>query len=314
MTRRWTVAEERFVVRYGGEGIDDARIDARELGMSLVGLADLLKAVQRTQPDLKKSAPVSLDIHATEEGSFVIDLILVGVGSIWEFTKNVLLADDTQAALNLADLLVISFGTMGWIAKNGKPKIERHEQIDADTVRIWTPDGTVLEIPANVFLAIRDRAVVEAAEKAVQPLELDGVDSMSFRRVDKPEPELIVRESDLANFAIPDPEAEPPEDAETETITVSFLGISFDQGGRYRIDDGAREYNADLRDAGFLQAVFAGKVTFTANDSVKITVRHEQYRTRKQTRTRHIIERVHKVTRGGVPRPIWDEDRDRKRD
>lgn len=306
------MAEERFLVRYAGEGIQDARIDARELGMSLVGFADLLKAIQATQPDLKKSPPVSLEVHATEEGSFIVDLILVGVGTVWEAAKHSLLDDDTQALLNLSALLGVGIGTLGFIAKYGIPLIADSKQINASTVRVWTQDGSVIEMPEDVFLAIRDRRVVEAAEQAVSPLEEDGIDSMEIRRESEPEQGVVVRKEDVHRFAVPD-EALPDDESEPEDerVTVSFLGISFDNG-RYRIDDGESEYAAELTDAAFLEAVLSGRVTFNAQDQVIVTVRHEKYRTRKQTRTRHVITRVHRVYRPGGHAAIWDETRDRK--
>lgn len=307
------MAEERFLVRYAGEGIQDARIDARELGMSLVGLADLLKAVQATQPDLKDELPVSLEVQATEDGSFIVDLILVGAGSIWEFAKHTLLDDDTQAVLNLGDLLGISIGTLAFIAKNGTPKVVDHSQIAADTVRVTTPDGTQVEMSSDVFLAIKDRRVAEAAERAVSALEAEGIDSIEIHADKTRTRSVIIRKEQLPNFVMPDdlPDDDAP-DAVEETATVSFLGVSFDSG-RYRIDDGDVEYAAELIDAEFLEAVLSGQVTFNAQDNVLVTVRHEPYRTRKQTRTRHIIERVHTVRRPGDQRPVWDEKRDRKR-
>lgn len=313
MTRRWTVAEEHFAVRYDGDAIRDARIDARELGMSLVGLADLLKAVQSTQDGLKKEAPVSLDIHATEDGSFIVELILVGAGDLWDYAKHLLTGPDMNAVANLTVLLGVTQGVLRWIARHGVPTIERHEQIDAGTVRVWEPDGTTIEMPAEVFLAIRSNAVLDAAEQAVQPLEQDGIDSLEISSKKTVEQKVVITKEDLPKFARPAVDDREVVSDSTEDTWVNFVGVSLDGSGKYRVDDGEGEYQATLADAEFLEAVLNGRVQFGAGDEVSVFMRHEQYRTKKQIRTRHRIERVHKLRRPGSSSPIWDESRDRQR-
>ena len=314
MVRRWTVAEERFAVRFDGEAIHDARIDARELGMSLVGMADLLKAVQATQSELKDQEPVSLDVHATEEGSFIVDLVLVGVGSFWDYARNVLTGEDVTAVANLGALLGLTGGVLVWIKKFGIPKIDRHEQINEGTVRVWTRDGDVIEMPPDVFLAIRSDSVVKAAAEAVRPLEKEGIETLEIRGETTQSLEVVITKDDLPNFDPPEIVEEDDEDeGDAEDVWVTLLGVSLDGSGKYRVDDGAEEYQATLDDAEFLERVLSGAIQFGAADEVKVTVRHTKYRTRKQTRTRHSIERVQKLRRPGLSALVWDEDRDRKR-
>lgn len=307
------MAEERFVVTYDGEAVHNGRLDARELGISLVGYADLLKAIQATQAEFKKEPPVSLEVHATEEGSFIVDLILVGVGSVWDLAKHVLTGPEVTSIANLAALVGVSQAVLRWIAKNGVPSIKRSEQISPDVVRIWDANGTVIEMPSDVFLAIRSEPVLDAAEQVVRPLEKEGIDVVKIAASRSAEPTVQIEKDDLPNFVRPDGDDREALDEEVEETFVSFVGVSLDGSGKYRVEDGESEYSATLADAEFLEAVLQGRVQFAANDQVQVQVVHEQYRTRRQVRTRHRIQRVRTLRRPGATRAVWDEDRDRKR-
>lgn len=306
------MAEEHFVVRYDGEAIRDARIDARDLGMSLVGLADLLKAVQATQDDLKNELPVSLDIHATEEGSFIVDLILVGAGSIWDYTKQVFASPDATAIVNLSSLFMITQGVLRWTAVHGFPRFKSHEVINAEIVRVTLPDGTVTEMSSAVFLAVQSVNVRQAAADTVQPLKRDGIDSLEISKSRHAEPSVVITKANLPNF-----EALADDDellsTSVEEVIVNFVGVALDGSGRYRVNDGENEYNAELVDVEFLEAVLGSRVQFAAGDEVAIQVEHERRRGRRRQKVSHRITRVRWIRRPGSQAPVWDETRDRMR-
>ncbi|MFZ8765533.1 hypothetical protein [Enterococcus diestrammenae] len=69
------MAKYEFSVRYAGDAIVDGRIPIKDLAPSLLSLSEALQEYQTIVYPYQE--PVSLDIKATDEGSFIVDLLLV---------------------------------------------------------------------------------------------------------------------------------------------------------------------------------------------------------------------------------------------
>lgn len=305
MTRRWIVAEEHFVVKYDGEAIQDARIDARELGMSLVGLSDLLKAVQQSDHGLQKAAPISLEISARGEGSFWVELIASASGGAWDYAKHMLNDPNTQAILALSGLWGTAQGALRYIAKHGAKEITGSQQIDADTVQINHGDGTNVLVQGDVSISITNQYVRAAAYQAVRPLEREGIDTIDFLADPKGEPEVRVVKDDLPNFEAGTLSEDEPLSDEHEDVWADFKTAAVDGGGdwEFLVDD--RRTRMKIEDEEFLSAVRDGRIAFGHGYSARLWVRVERTRKGKRIYSRRFVERVLRVRRPGTAGFLW---------
>lgn len=88
-----------FSVRYYGTAINDGKMPVRELASSLIALSDSFKDIQQIINPNEKT--VSLDIKATEEGSFIVDLILANGADVFSKTIDMLSGKESTAFANL---------------------------------------------------------------------------------------------------------------------------------------------------------------------------------------------------------------------
>lgn len=141
--------ETAFEIVYDGPAITDGRMPVRELAPALLALGEVFAEASLTLHP--QAPPVSLDIRATEDGSFIVHLIL---GAPWEEMLDILTSDPVQALLNVRDLVVLG-GTGGggviWLIKKIRGrKVEQEEPSDeAGRTRITFEDGTTLDVPTQ---------------------------------------------------------------------------------------------------------------------------------------------------------------------
>lgn len=307
------MAEEHFVLRYDGEAIIDGRIEARDLGLSLVGMADLLHVAQSKDDQLATEDLVSLKVQATEEGSFEIDLILSAMGSVWDVIRNTLTTDDVGAVANLAALLELSRQTISQIKTHGGKTVKEYSEADEDTVLVSFTDGTQAAMGRDTFLIWNDRKARKSAYELVKPLERDGVDTLEIKDDANGEPKVTVTKADLDSFShIPELPNVPLEDEKAD-VYVTLVNVGLGGGKGWRFDDGEREFRAEIEDAEFLEAVLGGQLNFAAGDEARVFLRHERRQTPKTVRSDYFIELVRRVRRPGQTRPVWDEEIQRRR-
>jgi hypothetical protein len=103
-------------VHYQGEALKNNQMSVEDLAPSLLALAAVLKQIQQIYNPEEK--PLSLDIKATDKGSFIVDLILSTPHEI----ISILSGDAATAGANLL-AYVTAFG--GLIALIKKRRRER---------------------------------------------------------------------------------------------------------------------------------------------------------------------------------------------
>lgn len=298
------MAEEHFVLRFAGEAVDEGRIDAKDLASSLLGMADLLRVVQAKDAELADEEPITLQVAATDDGSFDVQLILSALGNIWEVVRNVLTTDDVTAVANLGALLALAREVVDQLRQNGSKKVRKWEETDADTVLVTFTDGTTAAMGSRTFLVWEDRRAREAAQDLVQPLEREGVDLMEIKPSFGAPPQVTVRKDEVSNFDVPPQEAEHLDD-EVDDTWLTLVNVGLTGGKKWRFYDGEREFNAQIEDADFLKAILDRIINFSSGDEARATVRRERYRTAKQIRSRYFVERITRVRRPGETAPLW---------
>jgi hypothetical protein len=99
------VAQTAFEVTYDGPALADGRMPVRDLAPALLALGDLFaEASALVYPERE---PVALNIKATQEGSFVVQLILE---SAWDDVLDIFNSDAATALVNLKEIILLGGG------------------------------------------------------------------------------------------------------------------------------------------------------------------------------------------------------------
>lgn len=301
------MAETTFGVKYDGPALADGRMAVRDLAPALLALGELFtEASTALHPD---RPPVTLDIHATHEGSFDIDLILHAVEGAWESTEQLFGSDGVSALVNLRDL-ILGGGTAGTIGliefikwlrgarvKSAEPVDESSAQeatADPQALKVTRDkDGQPIEIPYEVFRLHENVTIRTKAREIVKPVQRDGVDCFMAQRDE--EVTVSVGKNDLPAFEAIEPVEDEEELPDTERpAIVQISGINW--GGKWRFTEGAEEsgFFATIGDTGFLEKIQKGIEAFREGDVLECVIRTKQRKVGTQLRAEHEIVEVTK--------------------
>ncbi len=302
------MAETTFGVKYEGPVLADGRMAVRDLAPALLALGELFTEASNTlHPD---RPPVTLDIHATHEGSFDIDLILHAVEGAWESTEQLFGSDGVSALVNLRDIILGgttgSIGLIGFIKWLRGRGVETAEPVDDASSQVATADPhavkvtpvgadgqAALEVPYEVFRLHQSVTVRIKAREIVKPLQRDGVDCFTAQRDE--EVTVSVGKNDLPAFDAIEPVEDEEELPDTERAAiVQISGINW--GGKWRFTEGAEEsgFFATIGDTAFLENIQKGVEAFREGDVLECIVRTKQRKVGTQLRAEHEIVQVTK--------------------
>lgn len=264
-------------VTFSGPGISSGSIDARELGRTLVGLADAVHAVQAV-----KAAPetprASLTITATGEGSFWVDLALVVESGAVQAAVDALTGKYMDAGLNVSAVVTVVLGAFAYMKRRKGREVTRVAEIpNSDRVKVHHEDGTVEDIPADVWLVAKNSAFQKAAKQTVAPLAKDGIDAMSIETKDPAviaEP-VTIEKTNYRDFQVTD-DSEPEPSSRTDEMYVSPVAPNFEHGKSWRLNDGASNISAHIEDDEFLERIDEGLLRVGPKDTFKVLLRTDQ--------------------------------------
>jgi hypothetical protein len=194
------MAETAFSIAYEGPALETGRMPVRDLAPALLALGDLFtEAGQLVYPH---SAPVTLSIKATEQGSFDVHLILEAE-DLWDQFVDLFGSDPVTALANLKTLIAggAGFSLFGLIKYLRGRRVER--EVPAQTsgnVKLTLNDGTAIEIPTEVAKLYRRITIRRKAREVVSPLTREGVDQVKFADSPKAAPELVVEKGDFPAY------------------------------------------------------------------------------------------------------------------
>lgn len=261
-----------FQLEYDGDALRAHEMDVRDLAPALIHTADLFQELNRlvdpTAPD------VSVNIKATGEGSFDINLVL-----LYEAYREHLSGPDMTAAANLGALLGYVTLLVRYLRKRGRtPEISRRANTpEPGSTRVVFEDGTFIDLPASVLAAERNIIIRRSLNEVVRPLTREGIDVVRIRR----EQVILqeVREEDLSSLdaTITEDEREVLSSGERETH-LSFVNISFQRGNKWRFTDGQTTFWATISDRAFVQRVQSGRERFSSLDVLRVRIKEEKWR------------------------------------
>lgn len=303
LKKRRVVAEESLRVTFDGPGVTDGTINARQLGLSLVNLADAITSAHAAVRSDSVPAP-SINIRETGEGSFWVDLTVVVESGAVQSVIEALAGKYSTAAANLGGIVGLTVSAMGFLKWRRGRKVKKAERVAApnaqpdpitgivaaESVRIEFVDGTVATIPAAVWAASESANFQKAARDAVRPASTQGIDYIQIRHTDSlysQDEELTVTNEEVEYFDLPDPD-EATETTSTYKALVSPHAINFEKGKKWRLSDGERSFLAAIADEDFAREVDNGRIHIGKHDSFRVTLQ-ETITTQKSSRPKTSI-------------------------
>ena len=254
------IDSEEFIVAYEGDALSEHTMLVRDLAPALLALGE---AFDRANELLNGDrSEVSLEIRATQQGSFELVLILQAAMST---VVPVLSSDFVSAAANLKELFFAD-GLVSLVKRlrGASPRESGQENgrllLELDHLR--------LEVPPDILNLYKDGVLRRKLETVVQPLAREGVDRVVFR--DSQRTLESVEKSDLSSFLTG--EESPDETTTTETVfprqRLRPAAVTFERDGKWRLNDGERTRWYAIKDTTFTEEVADGLVRFGSGDTL----------------------------------------------
>ncbi|MGH2940632.1 MAG: hypothetical protein ACRDPE_21205 [Solirubrobacterales bacterium] len=229
----------------------------RDLAPALLALGEVFTEASRSL--YPQQEPVALEIEATKEGSFIVDLILHGPGMAWD-QINALATSDAATNIVLLKELIIGdsmnislFGLLKWL--KGRPVVER-APAEPGMIRLKTPDGASIEVPSDVATLEKSVRIRRRVHKVVEPLNRPDVDRLEFQSDE--EVTVSIGEGEVSSFAVPEGFDKTLLDEEIELI-LEVVSPTFKDDNKWRLSDGERTFWAQIQDEEFWHGIDRGE-------------------------------------------------------
>lgn len=280
------MAKYNLSIRYAGDEVEQGRISIDQLAPSLLALSKTFKDIQRTLNPAEQ--PISLDITATQKGSFVVDLILASGPDLLKQAFDILTSKQSQS-LEALGFYVTSFaGVINFIIKSYHKKIKSKETKDEGQIKINFSDGTSIVISQPVFELYMNVEVRQAIHDTLEPLD-SGVEKIELYAQDE-KPRIQISESDYKAFSVPkvkDKELEPV----VSEVYLQIVNVAFEHG-KWKFYNGTNSFFAKIEDKDFISSVERNEYQFGSTDSLKVRLRTEQFMTEGGLKSEFFIEKV----------------------
>jgi hypothetical protein len=284
------MADLRFNLSYVGPDLATGRMDVRQLAPALLAVADLVHEANNVL--YPGEPPPTVDIRATTQGSFVVDLALVEPHVIDQVMEVLRGKRDVVNSLN--EILTLMLTALQTALMIEGRRIQRSEPDGDGDVALHLADGTSLTMPASRADLLEKPGFWRGAKSVAEPLG-DGVTSLSVTAPGASDVEITADSKRFLNRPLLDPVVT---EAEAQMVLV-LRTISFAEGHKWRFSDGTVEFFADIADHEFMTRVMLGGDTFGAGDRLDCMVTTRQTTTADdKLATERTITRVIRHTPG----------------
>ena len=296
-----------FIVSFDGPGVDDGRIDVRDLAPALMSLGRMIDAANVAINGEKR--PIKVEVRAVAVGSFVVHLDAVLTG--WDYVKTFIDRGDVDEAKKLLEWLglfgltpgVTLFGLYRWLHGRSPDRVvslpDNHFRFELD--------GLDLTVPFEVMRLYRERAVNQAVGDLLTTLRADAIREIRFfpEGTDDTRPAETLTAADRVTFTLTEPKPEIVIDT-TDRRALSIRSLAFQEGNKWRLFDGQNTITATIADAEFIGRVDRNLVRFAKGDILLCEVRTVQTQGVDGLKTDHTVLRVleHRQAPDQIPLPF----------
>ncbi len=299
-----------FFVLFNGPGVEEGRIDVRDLAPALLSLGKLIDAANIAVYGEKQ--PIKIEAKAISAGSF--EVLLQAVPTAWDTLTALIDGSGAQHAKALLEWLGLFgvtplaavgglFGLYRWL--DGK-KPTSISKASAGTFSLEV-DGKTLLVSLEVMRLYQDIAVNKAVSELLTSVEADNVNRVEFRPegVSKSSPSLVLTKADRRPATLEEPAPSVVVD-DTRRVALSIRSLAFQEGNKWRLFDGQNVITATIEDQDFIDRVDKNLVRFAKGDVLICEVRSVQTQARDGLRTEHSVLRVieHRPAPTQIPLPF----------
>lgn len=287
-----------FNILYDGPALVNSEMDVRELAPALLALGDLLEEANAVINSGR--AHISVQVKASfKTGCFGIELDVLQ--TLLQHAQSLFAHDTVATAKELLEWIGLldtakgaGLGVVGgllWLVKRVRGrKINQVVVLDNGKVRIVMDDESI-ETEQQVLDLYRQFRVRSALEAVLKPLESDGIDTFAATDLKQKKRFIEVSRAEVAYFKTPEAEPETLSDSESE-VNLQIVSISFQDGNKWRFNDGASVFYADMLDEGFSVQVAASAASFTKGDILKVRLRMVQSLAGESFKTEYSVLQV----------------------
>jgi hypothetical protein len=297
------MSEAVFRVAYDGEAVRDGEMDVGHLAPALLAIGQTLKAAGRLLDG--DDSEVSVRVSSTRAGCFEVWLSVVvnDAKIVWAWWKS----PDVQAASQLVSVLGFTGVTTSLSVLNLVKRLRgrrAHSITPKDGKVEIKVDGEVIEADETVARVALDPNVREALERVVaDPLDVDGIDSVSFGEAAKAE---VVSRDQREWFRAPT-RSDDDEFVSKQVRPFSIATLSFKTGQKWKLSDGHGAPRAVvMSDLDFAAKVDRSEEAFRKGDLLICEVVERSRRTaaggfRSEYEVVKVLEHRPAITQGSLP-------------
>lgn len=271
-------AKIHFSIKYDGPALASHQMDVRELAPALIALSEMLEHANKAA--FPEAAEVRVNVQGNfKGGSFGVDLI--AMQSVAQQIVSMFSGPEATASANLFAILggvglLGSGGLIGvikWL-KGRKPSSVRFS--GDKTVFELRTDETVetFEVDLVAGKLYQNRIVRQSLAKVIKPLEREGVDEFACGRDGKVE--TVVTKSDVPWFELAASEADVVSDTVSEGVLLQIESAVFKDDNKWRFNDGATAFFAEIVDPDFLARINSGDERFGKGDVLVVDLQRVQ--------------------------------------
>lgn len=281
-------------------------MNALDLGPAIFGVGEMIGQASRIL--YNDSTRVKVEVRADlEHASFGIEFIAVsasGIGGLtWEQLAaiTVLLGFGGKAVENTFKGVKNVAGLLRW--QRGRA-IDQTERVE-DDVRLTINDESV-NVPVTVYNIFINPEVRKGFKALVDPMENEGVDSVSIQAEDAA-PEKIER-FERSSFQEP-PLPERLLGVFRSMAILEIVSISFREGHKWRFAQGGNDFFAEILDHQYLRTMRTQHEQFAAGDALvvemEIETKREGSSLRYERRITKVFQHIHNEAGGDqLPLPM----------
>ncbi|HFQ5723028.1 TPA: hypothetical protein ACHR38_002893 [Listeria monocytogenes] len=280
------MAKYDFSIRYYGNALEDGRIPIKDLAPSLLALSESFHEIQKisnpNEPEL------SLDIKATSEGSFIVDLLLSNGKDLLNQAISLLTNKENEAVLNLASYVSIFLAAIPLIKKLKSHKMtNQYENKDGHTTLTFD-DNSSITVTNEVVESCKSITFRKSVRKFVQPLENEGIEGIDYYH-SKEETYTILKE-DYSLFEVPQTKNKELEPTISE-VYLQIINVAFEHG-KWKFSDGTNQFFASIEDEEFIAAVEKNQQQFGSTDTLRVILQNNQQLTSNGLKSEFVVTKV----------------------